>query len=108
MSVHGVGLILEILEMLYGDGRSDPISEFYAFGVYLIGWGFQNVKQPSKMPILLQWDRTSPERGKPPRIWLGCMERFFYVTAFMAIILRADDSVNVEATVFPFSFLANH
>ena len=33
MSVYGVGLILEILEMLYRDGRSDPISEFYAFRV---------------------------------------------------------------------------
>lgn len=80
MSVHRVGLVLEILEMPHRDARSDFISAFYSFRVYLIGWDFQNVKQPSKMPILLQWDRTSPERGKPPRIWLGCMERFFLIS----------------------------
>lgn len=36
-SVYGVGLILEILEMPHRDARSDFISAFYAFRVYLIG-----------------------------------------------------------------------
>lgn len=44
MLVYGVGLILEILEMPHRDARSDAQSEFHAFMVHLIGWGFKTSK----------------------------------------------------------------